>query len=172
MTFSPHGVIQSVFHFLPKLSSIYDMLPKNHMKYPLYQLYKFPVQAYVAIVSVLIKKFCLSQTHIARISFLILLEWKCHSSMNIWVVTFSLHLLQNIWITYNSQGTIHNLYLKTGISFFREGRMILTIINLTKIFTMGGGGGGGRSSIFFESIRSIYRQHSKKGIRGSQFWEP
>ena len=43
-----------------------------------------------------------SQTHIARISFLILLELKCHSSINIWVVTFSLQLLQNIWITYNS----------------------------------------------------------------------
>ena len=36
MTFSPHGIIQTVSHFLPKLSSIYDMLPKNQMKYPLH----------------------------------------------------------------------------------------------------------------------------------------
>ena len=54
MAFSPHGVIQIVSHFLPKLSSTYKMLPKNYMKYPLYQLYKFPFQGYVAIVSVLI----------------------------------------------------------------------------------------------------------------------
>ena len=54
MTFSPHSVIQSVSHFLPKLSSMYDMLPKNHMKYPLYHWYKFPVQGYVSIASDLI----------------------------------------------------------------------------------------------------------------------
>ena len=54
MAFSPHGGIQSVSPFLPKLSSPDDMLPKNHMKYPLHQIYKFSVQGYVAIVSVLI----------------------------------------------------------------------------------------------------------------------
>ena len=54
MTRSPHGVIQSVSPVLPKLPFTYDMLLKNHMKYPFHQLYKFPVQVYVAIVSVLI----------------------------------------------------------------------------------------------------------------------
>ena len=34
------------------------------------------------------------------------------------------------------------------------------------------GGGEIKSSISFVSIRSTYRQHSKKGTRGSQFWEP
>ena len=34
-------------------------------------------------------------------------------------------------------GTILKLYLKTGISFCLEGRMMLTIINLTKIFIRG-----------------------------------
>ena len=42
--------------------------------------------------------------HIARISFLLLLELICHSSINIWIVTFSLQLLQNIFITYKSHG--------------------------------------------------------------------
>ena len=32
-------------------------------------------------------------------------------------------------------GTILNWYLKTGISLYLEGWMMLTIINLTKIFT-------------------------------------
>ena len=54
MTFSSHDVIQSVSLFLPKLSSTYDVRPKNHIKHPLYQLYKFPIQGYFAIVSVLI----------------------------------------------------------------------------------------------------------------------
>ena len=35
-------------------------------------------------------------------------------------------------------GTILNWYLKTGVSLYLEGRMMLTIINLTKIFTGGG----------------------------------
>ena len=54
MTFSSHGVIQSVSYFLPNLSSTYDTFPKNNMKYHLHQLCKFPVQVYVASVSVLI----------------------------------------------------------------------------------------------------------------------
>ena len=53
MTFSPYGIIQSVSYSIPKLSLTYNMLPKNHMKYPLDQLHKFPVQRYFAIVSVL-----------------------------------------------------------------------------------------------------------------------
>ena len=40
----PIAAIQILSHFLPKLSSTYDMLPKNHMKYPLHHLYKFPGQ--------------------------------------------------------------------------------------------------------------------------------
>ena len=66
-------------------------------------------------------------------------------------------------------GIILNLYLKTGIFVCLEGRMMLTIINVTKTFTRGG---EIKSSISFVSIRSTYRQHSKKGTRGSQFWEP
>ena len=72
MTFSPHDVIQIVSLFLPKLSSTYDVRPKNHIKHPLCQLYKFPIQGYFAIVSLLIENFCLNQTDIARISLLIL----------------------------------------------------------------------------------------------------
>ena len=34
-------------------------------------------------------------------------------------------------------GIILNLYLKTGISLCLEGRMMLIIINLTKIFSSG-----------------------------------
>ena len=63
-------------------------------------------------------------------------------------------------------GTILNLYLKTEISLCLQGRMMLTIINLTKIFYQMG---ECKRSIFFASIRSTYRQHSKKGINGSQF---
>ena len=54
MNVSPHGVIQSVSHFLLKLSYTYDMLPKNHMNTALHHWYKFPVQGYVAIASVLV----------------------------------------------------------------------------------------------------------------------
>ena len=45
MVFSLHGVIQ--------ISNAHDTLPWYHMKYPPQQLYKFPAQGYVAIVSVL-----------------------------------------------------------------------------------------------------------------------
>ena len=53
-----------------------------------------------------------SQTHIVRISFLIILELKCQSWMNIGIVTFSLQLLQNIWITYDSHGYHPQLVLE------------------------------------------------------------
>ena len=81
VTFLPYGDTQSVSHFLPKLSSTFDMLPKNQMKYPLYQLYQ--------VSSSRIRCDCFSfnlelssQSHIERISFLIFLELKCNSSIN------------------------------------------------------------------------------------------
>ena len=47
---------------------------------------------------------------------------------------FNQHIkILELHITYI--GIILNFYVKTGISFFLEGRMMLTIINLTKIFT-------------------------------------
>ena len=66
-------------------------------------------------------------------------------------------------------GTILNLHLKTGIFLWQESRMMLTIISLGKIFTR-----GEEVEVvhFILSVRSIYRQHSKKSIRRSQFWEP
>ena len=87
--FLPLMVSSKVHPFSPKVSPTYDMFPKNHMKYLPNKLYKFPVQGYVVIISVL------CQTHIARISFLILLQLRCNTSINIWIVTFSLQLLQN-----------------------------------------------------------------------------
>ena len=89
MTFFPSRCHPKCIPFSPKVSSTYDMFPKNHMKYLPHKLYKFPVQGYVVIIS------ALCQTHIARISFFILLQLRCNSSINIWIVTFSLQLLQN-----------------------------------------------------------------------------
>ena len=54
MASSPHVATRIVSYFLRKLASTYDMPRKNHMKYPLHQLHKFPVQGYASIVSVLI----------------------------------------------------------------------------------------------------------------------
>ena len=133
MTFSPHGVIQSVSPFLLKCTPSPPSL--------LHQLCKFPVQGYVAILSVLFQNFRFNQAHITRISFLIILQLRCLSPINIWIVTFCLQLLQNgqelfeLHITHMS--IILNLYLKTGISLCLEGRMMLNIINLQKIFTRG-----------------------------------
>ena len=140
MIFSPHGVIQSVSPLLPKVSSTYDMLPKNHMKYPLHQLYNFPVRGYIAIVAVLFQNLHLNQTYSENL-FLIFWELRCHSSINIWIVTFSLQLLQNNQEIYELHithvGIILNLFLKTRISLCLKGTMMLTIIILTKVFTRG-----------------------------------
>ena len=111
MTFFPSRCHPKCIPFSPKVSSTYDMFPKNHMKYLPHKLYKFPVQGYVVIIS------ALCQTHIARISFFILLQLRCNSSINIWIVTFSLQLLQNslelFKLLINHMGIILKSYLKT-----------------------------------------------------------
>ena len=111
MTFCPCGVIQSVSPFLLKVSSTYDMFPKSHMKYSLHQL--------IWVSSWKICCHCLS-INWKRFNFLFnsffsfwnLLELNCHCSINLWIVTFSLYLLQNIWNTYNSHGYNPRLLLE------------------------------------------------------------
>ena len=75
------------------------------------------------------------QTDIARIFSSILLELKCHSSINIWVFALVFNCSKRFELEMTHIGAILNLYLKTGVSLCLEGRMMLTIINLTKIFT-------------------------------------
>ena len=65
------------------------MPQKNHLKYHPHHLYKFPVQGYIAIVSVLLYNFRLNQTHIERISFLIPLEF---NSFGVNVSQFNQHM--------------------------------------------------------------------------------
>ena len=111
MTFCPCGVIQSVSPFLLKVSSTYDMFPKSHMKYSLHQL--------IWVSSWKICCHCLS-INWKRFNFLFnsffsfwnLLELNCHCSINLWIVTFSLYLLQNIWNTCNSHGCNPRLVLE------------------------------------------------------------
>ena len=138
MTFLPH-IVSSKFYppFLPKLYSTFYMLPKNRMKYSPHQLYKFPVHKYLAIVPVLFSIFLLDQTHIARISFLVIWELRCHSPASIWIVTFSLQLIQNNWELFELQithtGIIANFCLKPGISFyedFHKGENVVIVYSL------------------------------------------
>ena len=135
MNFSPHGVIQSVSHFLPKLSStymsyaiytIYAICSQRTMKYPLHQLYKFPVQAYKHIsICLNLELSSQSNTYSENLLF---------NSFGVKVSQFNQHIkILELHITHI--GIILNFYVKTEISFFLEGRMMLTIINLTKIFT-------------------------------------
>ena len=132
MNFSPHGVNQSVSHFLPELSSTY-------MSYVIYIIYaicsqrtmKYPCINYISF-------------QFKHISICLNLElssqWNTYSenllfnSFGVKVSQFNQHIkILELHITHI--GIILNFYAKTGISFFLEGRMMLTIINLMKIFT-------------------------------------
>ena len=63
-------------NLLYKLFSTYGTPPTNHMKYSEHQLYEFPGHEYVSIVLVLFQDFLLDQTHIPRVSFLIIWNQK------------------------------------------------------------------------------------------------
>ena len=139
---TPSKIVLPPYDFLPSWyhSKCIPLSPK--VSFPLsYINYLFPVQGYVAILSVLFQNFRFNQAHITRISFLIILQLRCLSPINKWIVTFCFQLLQNgqelfeLHITH--MGIILNLYLKIKISIYLEGRMMLTIINLTKVFARG-----------------------------------
>ena len=67
----------------PKYFSLFDLPPRYHMKYLAHQLCTFSAHGYGVIGPVLFQDFLLDQTHIPRISFLILWNTRFHSWINI-----------------------------------------------------------------------------------------
>ena len=116
----PHGVIEGLTPFSQKCLPHITCCQSTIRNTP-HQLYKFLLQGYVAIVSVLFSISLFDQTNIVTNSFLVLLDLSCHSSISISIVAFSVQLLENNYELFElhltHMGIILNLYLKTGISF-------------------------------------------------------
>ena len=110
---SPHMVPSKVFHPFSQKCHLHRIYSQRTIwNTPFISYISFQFKDKLPYVSVLIYNFYINQTHIARISFLILLDLKCHSSINKWIVTFSLQLPKDIWITFNSHGYHPQLVLE------------------------------------------------------------